>query len=246
MGILTRNRNYDRARLMDAAARARAKKQRKRAIELYRRVLAVERHNPDLHTKLGPLLAETGHEFDAWISFQSAAQACLRDGLVDKALAIYREAASYLPREPQVWQAIARLEQRRGRDRDAVEALVEGSCQFRSRWRWPEAIHLLRRARKVDPWDFETVFHLARLLAKTDQQYEASLLLRGLAARSEGERLRRVCGAQLRLSPSFGRAWRWLQAAFARDGSDSDEGHASSEVVLLRRPVKRSEGGASG
>ena len=231
MGIFQRQ-GYDRARLMEAAARARVKKQRKRAIELYRRVLAVERHNVDLHAKLGPLLAEVGQDYDAWISFQNAAQAALRDGHVDSAIATYREAASYLPREPQVWQALARLEQKRGRERDAVDVLLEGSCQFRSRWRWPEAIHLLRRARQIAPWDFEIVYNLARLLAKTDQVYEASMLLDALAGRSRGERLRRVRGAEFRIKPGIGTAVRWFQSAMRTETEEAAE--ASSPVVPLR------------
>ncbi len=217
--ILQRRPVYDRARLMEAAARARAKKKRHQAIELYRRVLAVERHNPDLHARLGPLLADTGQEYDAWISFQNAAQSAIREGLGDRALSIYREAASYLPREAQVWQAIARLEQKCGRDREAVEALLEGSTHFGSRWRWPEAIHLLRRARQIDPWDFETVFSLAKLLAKTDQSYEGGMLLEELARRSQGARLRRVRAAQFKSNPGPLSAWAWLREAVVREGA---------------------------
>ena len=71
MGLLGRQRGFDRGRILAAAARARLKKRRRKAIALYRWVLAVEARNPDLHEKLAPLLAETGQEFDAWISFRA-------------------------------------------------------------------------------------------------------------------------------------------------------------------------------
>ena len=84
MPLLLRQNEYDRKQLLEAAARARAKNQRRRAISLYRWLLAVERNNADLHGKLAPLLAETGQEFDAWQSFRSTAQAALRDGRDDR------------------------------------------------------------------------------------------------------------------------------------------------------------------
>jgi hypothetical protein len=56
---------YDRTRILEEAARARARRKRARAIELYRWVLAIEPQNALLHAKLAPLLAEAGEHFDA-------------------------------------------------------------------------------------------------------------------------------------------------------------------------------------
>jgi hypothetical protein len=41
-------------------------------------------------------LAATGQRFDAWVSFQIVAQANLREGRNEQALAVYREAAGDL------------------------------------------------------------------------------------------------------------------------------------------------------
>lgn len=221
MAWFDRTRSYDRTRILEAAVQARARKKRKQAIALYRRVLAVERHNADLHARIAPLLAETGQEFDAWVSFQIAARAGLRDGRVERALAVYREAAIHLPREIQVWQAIARLDFKSGRQRDAVETLIEGACQFRSRWSWPKAISLLRRVHEISPWDFEAVFQLARLLAKSDQREEARRFLDGLQLRSEGEQLRRVHAALFRLEGDPRHAWNWLRCAVRGEATTS-------------------------
>ena len=63
-----------------------------------------------------------------------------------------------------------------------IWACVEGkSPSLIIRKRFTRAIHLLRRAREIDPWSFEAVLQLARLLSKTDQGEEASMLLQGLA-----------------------------------------------------------------
>lgn len=239
-----RRSDYDRATILDAAARARARKKRFQAIELYRRVLAVEPHNPTLHAKLAPLLAETGQGFDAWQSFRALARTHLREGHTDQALAVYRDAALHLPQEISAWQAVARLQQRAGRRREALETLLEGSRNFRTRWLRPQAISLLRRAREIDSWNFAIVLELARLLSSHDQGSEATLLLEGLVERSPGKRLVRVRAAQFRHRPRVSTAWRWLRAAMRRPApgeeiaSDDDlepsEAQASSPVVRLR------------
>jgi tetratricopeptide (TPR) repeat protein len=237
-----RRPQYDRARILDAAARARARKRRHKAIELYRWVLALEPQNGEIHARLAPLLAETGQRFDAWCSYKAVARACMRSGHADQALAVYREACVRLPREAQTWQAAARLLAKRGQNREAIETLLEGSRRFRSPRLRPQAIHLLRRARELDPWDFQLVFELARLLRRSGQRPESSLLLDGLAQRCGGERLRRVRGAQLRLAPGLGSAWRWLHAALRpaaepRGGSAGQAGRAG--VVPLRIAPRR-------
>ncbi len=212
---------YDRARILDAAARARAKKKRARAIALYRQALAFEPKSVELHAKLAPLLAETGQHFDAWCSFRAVARSCLQAGHADRALAVYREATLYLPREVEAWQAVARIQIKAGRRREALETLLEGSRNFHTRWLGAQAIYLLRRAREIDAWDFEVVLELALLLAASEQRAEARLLLDGLAERCTGDRLQRVRAAQVRVSPGPGAAWRWLcelfrgRAAFA-------------------------------
>lgn len=222
---------YDRAAILDAAGRARARKKRTRAIELYRWVLAVEPHNAELHAKLAPLLAQTGQYFDAWCSFRTVARACLRAGHADKAMAVYKDATLYLPREPEAWLAVARLQYKAGDSRYALETLLEGSRNFNTRWLRPQAIHLLRRAREVEEWNFEVVSELAQLLALHDQRREAQLLLDGLAPRSDGDRLRRVHALQLRVSPTPKSVWRWLSHTFRRRTpaddlhQDADEPH---------------------
>lgn len=230
MGFLRRHRGYDRRRILEEAARARAKNQRRKAIQLYRWVLAVERSNPELHARLAPLLAETGQTFDAWQCFRATASAALRDGRDDKAIAIYREAARHLPKEIQVWQGLARLLTKRGDEAEAVEALLEGSRHYRSHWLRAQAIHLLRRARMIDPWHFQTVLELAGHLSRADQKPEARFLLDALAEREYGDRLRRIRAAQLRLDPSPFHFWRLVRAWLR-----PDEGPAPAPAPV-RRP----------
>ena len=212
MPLFRRRNEYDRKRLLEAATLASGQNRRRRAIALYRRVLAVECNNADLHSKLAPLLAETGQAFDAWNSFRSTASAALREGRDYRALAVYREASRHLPREIQVWQALAGLLGKRGEAQAAVEALLEGSRHFRTPSLRPQAIHLLRRARTIDPWQLESVIELAGLLGRSQQREEARILLDGLVQRSVGRNMRQVRAAQLRLDPQLQTAWRYLRS----------------------------------
>jgi tetratricopeptide (TPR) repeat protein len=230
--------DFDRSRVLEEAARARSRRRRSKAIRLYRWALALEPRNAELHAKLAPLLAETGHHFEAWVSFRAVAKACLRNGLADKALAVYKEAALYLPREYQVWPAIAALQRRRGSEREAVESLIEGSRHLRTRFERPQAIHLLRRAREIEAWHFVAVLELARLLAGSEQRDEARILLHGLAAGADAEQLQRVRAAQLRLDPGLSALWRWLQSMTHKSESVAPAAE-SSTVVPIRRAAQR-------
>jgi hypothetical protein len=99
----------------------------------------------------------------------------------------------------------------------AIEVLLEGSRQFRAHFHRPQAIHLLRRARTIDPWHFETVLELALHLGRADQQAEASLLLEGLAERCQERQLRRVRAAALAVAPGARSLVRWLTSWRGRE-----------------------------
>jgi tetratricopeptide (TPR) repeat protein len=218
MALFSSDRGYDRSRLIQNAERARGRWRRRKAIRIYRQILAVEPGNWEVHARVAPLLAQAGRRFDAWVSFRSAGRGFARDGKLERALQQYRAAARYLPRRVEVWLAIADIERKRGRKREAVQALLEGRRRYRQRLLRPEAIHLLRHARQIEPWSPNVVIDLARLLSRTDQKDEARMLLSGLAERTRGRSLRRVRAAQWRASPTPAHTWRWLRAALGGSG----------------------------
>lgn len=236
---MVRDPRYDRSKLLEQAARAVARRRIARAIALYRWVLAIEPHNAEIHLKLAPLLARRREGFDAWKSFQSAARIYVRHGQPDRALAIYRQAAAALPREVNAWQTLARMQQRVGRRRAALEVLLEGSRALRRARQPAQAIHLLRLAREIEPWHFESVYELARLLARSRQREEAGILLRGLARHCGGTRLRRVRAVQLRLAPTPVHLWRWLGAALRPAPEPMRSPQPPPAVVPLRRSLAR-------
>ncbi len=207
---------YDRARLLDEASRARSRKRRRRAIALYRRVLAVEPQNGELHHKVAPLLAESGQLFDAWMSYRTAARSFLREDRTDRALSIYREACERLPQELEAWLETSELLRRHGRSADAVRTLLDARHHYNQRWQRPVAIHLLRRVRTYEPGNVDVLLDLASLLGRCDQRPEALLLLERASRLCQGADLRRVLAGRFRLTRSLRDAWRWLRAP--RDG----------------------------
>jgi tetratricopeptide (TPR) repeat protein len=216
MGWLRRKKTYDRARLLNAATRARKKGKRQKAIALYRQILAVEPNNPDLHRRIAPLLAETKQRSAAWESYRRATDGLVSQGFAEQAVGVLREASVQLPREPEVWKALAGFELQRHRPVDAHKVLLEGRRHFRSRRDRSNAILLLLRARKLAPRDFDTNYDLAKLLSKAGAQGRARSLLEEIASWARAGQLRRVRARQFALSPTPAAAGRWLRVLVAR------------------------------
>jgi tetratricopeptide (TPR) repeat protein len=214
--LLARDRVFDRSKLMKRAAGARNKGKHKKAISLYKQVLELEPDNPELHQKLAPLFAKTRQAPEALASYQVAADGLVRQGFNDRAIGLLRGAAGQLPKEVILWQSIGELELQRGRQVDAVAALVEGRGHLRKRSQRPQAIQLLLKARKIDPANFRVNYDLACLLGKTGERAKALRLLEELSQRRGRGHLTRVRGKQLRMSPGAATLWRYMRALLLR------------------------------
>lgn len=215
MALFSKESGYDRSRLLEAISAAEARGKFKKALALYRKILEVEPKNPDLHRRVAPLLARARQLEEAWSSFKIAADALAKEGRYEKAIGLYREAAHHLPRRVELWLAIAELHVERDRPSDATKALLEGRSHFRYRRHRSAAVRLLSRLRALDPGHVEAGLDLARLLRKSGNRLGAMRVLRELPPYCHRRQLRRVRGAELRLSPSPGALWRWVQALFS-------------------------------
>jgi tetratricopeptide (TPR) repeat protein len=204
---------YDRTKILARAAKAEAKGQHRKALAEYRRVFEKEPENAAVLAKLAVLLARTQQYEEALQRFATCAERYAKQGFDEKALAVYRQAVGFLPRQVQLWEQIAVLHGKRGHDPDAIAALLEGRSKLRKRKLRGAAIQLLRAVRKIDPWHFEATLDLGRLLAKTHQRGEARRLLEALCDHQRGHPLRVARGALFWLSPTPAAAWHWLQAA---------------------------------
>jgi Tfp pilus assembly protein PilF len=203
--------DYDRNKLVERAERARRARRNGAAIAVYRQILAVDRDLPEIHAKLAPLLARKRQHFDAFQSFRLAAEGFLRMSQTERALAVYHDATHHLPRNPEVWLTLARIQRTRGKTDEATRTLLDGRKRLRRRSERPQAIYLLRAAHEIDPWNPAVVLDLVRLLARTRQRHEALLFLQGLTHRATGTARARAYGLLLRLQPRPGHLWQWLR-----------------------------------
>ena len=243
MGML-RDDSYDRARLLDAAARARRRGRVQEAITHYQRVLAVEPRNPELLRRVAPLLAQADEPDRAWTAYRAAAEEFKHAGFADKAVGVYREAASQMPRTAVAWLSIAELEAARGRLVDAKLALLTGRAQYRKREDVCVAADLLRRALALDPSDFDArldLAHCERRAGEVERALEslaAALVLRP----DRGSVIR---WRELRVQPSGARFWAWLRALASSPPALHSHPHLSRansaperrRVILAAKPA---------
>jgi tetratricopeptide (TPR) repeat protein len=206
-------RAYDRADSLARASKAQGKGRPKQAIASYRRVLEQEPGNPVILAKLAALLAETRQLAEAREKFVAAGDRYDKQGFPEKALAVYLQATSFLPRTIELWETISGLNLARSRRADAIAALLEGRKHFRRRKQRALAIRLLRGAVRIEPWQLDATLDLARLLTKSGAGPEADRLYQGLCERTRDTHLRRVRFAMFRRSATPAAFWRWLRAA---------------------------------
>ena len=207
-----RNRPFDRTETLAMADRARARGRRKKAIILYRSVLAAHPDDLTVHGKIAPLLAAAGERREALASFQRASAGHEKAGFPARALSVIAQAAEVFPEEEPLWDALTRLQLARGTRADAVEALATGGARLMARRDPGTAERVLRRAGRLEPWHPRTTLLLARALAATGRGDDAQRLLGGLAERKRGKERRAARRLAFRLSPSPGNLWRWLRA----------------------------------
>ncbi len=210
--MLRRAAAFDRAEVLAAADRARVRGRRRKAVALYRQVLAVLPEDLAVHGKLAPLLAASGEREEALASFRKAAAGHERSGFVDRALSVLGQAADRFPEVESLWEELARLHLSRGRRASAVGALTRGGAGHLARRQLAKAERLLGRAAQLEPWHPEATLLLARVKSRAGRRDEALVLLDGLAARTGGRARARARRLAFRLSPTPMRLWRWMRA----------------------------------
>jgi thioredoxin-like negative regulator of GroEL len=230
-----------RRQLLAQANRARNRRQDRRAIALYRRILLEEPRNAEVALRLAPLLALRGEAFEAWQLLRMAVLELRRERREEACLSVLREACRLVPHEYDAWRMRAELELKFGRDELAYDTLLEGRRQFARPDSKAQAMALLTRARAIEPWDTEVALDLAGLYVRSGLAEAALELLASLAGRVRASELRRVRGLQWRITLSPQHARLWLRSIWAehRDATSgvaplpdpSRSGHAT-----LRRP----------
>jgi Tfp pilus assembly protein PilF len=191
--------------ILEAAEDARRRGRVRKAIAGYRRALEITPNDSAIHARLAPLLAKKGRLDEARASFLAAARGEEQRGFLDKAIGLYQGAVRYLPREPELWSAMAELHIKRERFADAIRVLLEAAPHLLP----AQAAPLLRRAHELDPYHEEVTIALARALRKSGQRKEARQLLEALVVLHDSRALR---AAIFRTHPTPVTLWRWITA----------------------------------
>ncbi|MEM9174571.1 MAG: hypothetical protein AAGC67_05005 [Myxococcota bacterium] len=210
MPIFSREIPYDRKRLLARAARLESGWRWRRALTLYRHVLAAEPHDPDLHARIAPLLARSRRHYEARESFRIAQAGYARTDDVERLEATHVAASRSLPADADVARARARFERSQGRPDVAMRQLVDASDRM-ARRRRGEAIILLREANQIESRHPAVLLRLARRLFVDGQPAEALLWLEQLEGRVAGADLIRARRLRLRIDPTFRNLWAWLR-----------------------------------
>lgn len=230
MPLFSRRIPYDRKQLLKAAELATKKRRWRRAVVLYRQILAAERRNPEIHKRIAPLLARTRCPFEAWESFQIAVDTPEFADAPQHCAAHYAKAAKVLPKNVEAWRALSRARLRCQDPDAALAALLEGRKHFRKKSDRPEAIVLLRDALELDPWKPAIVMDLCRLLMRSRQSTEALFLLEALDSKVSGPVRSGVRALIWRIDPTFGNTWRWM-----RSRSEAKRGGVTGMTSRRRR-----------
>lgn len=212
MPSFVKSRTGERRELLREANRARNRREDRRAIALYRRLLLEDPHQVEVALRAAPLLASEGEGFEAWQLFRMAATELGRARRHDAALAVLHDACRFVPHEYDAWRMCAELEIRIGRVQAAYDTLLEGAHVFDRPHTSAQAIRLLTRARSLEEGDPAVALDLARLYARTGLSEDALSLLALFVPNVSGRTLRRVRGLQWRITLSFYHAWGWLRA----------------------------------
>lgn len=182
----------------------------RKAIAGYSKILQNEPSDYHVHAKVAPLFAKVRRWEDSRKSFHAAGAGYLAAGFADKAVAIWTMAAQHFPEDVPYWERIANELVKRGHKADAVRTLLQGRKQLRSSFQRPLAIQLLEQVLVLDPSHIDATLDLVRLLRIEGQRAKAQKLLSDLSRDVRGPKLRKVRGAQFRLSPGFRTFFAWL------------------------------------
>jgi len=232
--FLSRRIPYDRKRMLERASVLESGWRWRKALALYRQILAAEPGCVEIHARAAPLLARSRRTFESWESFQIAIAALRESGDVVKERKTLRAAVRALPTCVEACRALACIERARDRSAAALRTLHRGSARLSRRGKRGEAIVLLRDAREIELWNPDVVLALCRLLKRDGQCAEALYLLDQLEERVTDEDRCAVRFLEWRIEPSLRHTWRWIRAARGRQRSGSPVGPSSNRPAASR------------
>ena len=127
MSFLSRRIPYDRKRMLHRAAILAETWRWRRALVLYRQILAAEPHNAEIHGRARRFLPARGGVLKPGSPSRSPFVLYERPSDGDSARSLEQQAVRSLPKNLEAYRALARSELARGRTRESLRVLFEGS-----------------------------------------------------------------------------------------------------------------------
>lgn len=203
--------DLDRSAMMREASDARGNGKRKRAVELYRRLLERDAQDFEVHGKLAQLLAESGDIAEASRSFHAGAEGNHKKGFTDRAIALLHQAVQSLPEDLDAWLRISDLQLVRSKKAEAASTLARARKLFRRRDQLAAAAQILQSHLQLEPASTDIVVDLAQVEKKRGHRGRAIELLEGVIPTAEPLDRKGLLKALFLVAPSPRRLWRWIK-----------------------------------
>ena len=203
--------DFQRNAVLREANDARGKGKRKRAVELYRQILAHDPEDFEVHGKLAQLLAEGGEIDEARKSFHAGAEGYHKKGFTDRAIALLHQAVQAVPTDVDGWLRISDLQIIRLKKADAANTLANGRKIFRKRKHLAAAAQILQAHMQLEPTRMEIVIDLAQVEKKRGNKPRSIELLESTMPGVNAFDRKKLRKALFFVAPSPRTLWRWFK-----------------------------------
>jgi tetratricopeptide (TPR) repeat protein len=210
MGTAAAATTFDKKSAVAQAAEARGKGDRKKAIALYRDVLAHDPSDHEVHGRLAQLLAESGDLAQAAASFRLGADGYHKVGFTDRAIALLKQAVEHVPDDVDAWLSIASFNVERERKKEADKVLADARTRFVRKRDLAAASRLLDARLKLDGKNVAVAIDRARVAKRMGQRGFGVLLLEDVLSLVDQRERRRLRRALFSLQPTPASLWRFL------------------------------------
>jgi tetratricopeptide (TPR) repeat protein len=205
--------DFNRNQLLRDANDARAKGKRKRAVELYKAILARDPEDFEVHHKLAQILAEAGDLDAAKASFHAAAEGYHKKGFSDRAIALFHQTVEHVPEDVDAWLRIAELYVVRLKKADAQKTLGDARKIFKKKRHMAHAARVLKAAMFLEPNRIDLVIDAAQVEKRRGDKARAVEILDEKIAQANSFDRRVLRKAMFFITPSLGNLFRWMRNA---------------------------------
>jgi tetratricopeptide (TPR) repeat protein len=211
--------HYDRSEILRKAETYRSRGRVRQAIREYEKVLVVDPHDIEVHTKVGPLYIRVGRKDQAKASLKRVIAWYDKQGFVEKAIATLRLALTLDRRDLAAHLRLADLYLGKRLDGDALRLLEGARRAFRRKRFLEEAIAVEKKILSIAPDNFRAQVSLIRRLWKAGRGGEAGERLWQMesqwALKRNKKRWRKTRWLLFRHAPSLTTSWGYSMSFLA-------------------------------